>query len=55
MVASGALNIATTHLLYVHIEWVPAHVYVGIEGNDRADGLADEGTRQSDLGTILSS
>ena len=33
---------------HVHIEWVPAHV--GIEGNERADGLADEGSRQSSLG-----
>ena len=36
---------------YVHIEWVPAHV--GIEGNERADGLADEGARQSSLGRHL--
>jgi ribonuclease HI len=36
---------------HVHIEWVPAHV--GIEGNERADGLADEGARQSDLGRFL--
>jgi ribonuclease HI len=36
---------------HVHIEWVPAHV--GIEGNERADGLADEGARQSGLGQHL--
>jgi ribonuclease HI len=36
---------------HVHIEWVPAHV--GIEGNERADGLADEGARQSGLGHHL--
>jgi ribonuclease HI len=36
---------------HVHIEWVPAHV--GIEGNERADGLADEGARQSNLGHHL--
>jgi ribonuclease HI/exonuclease III len=36
---------------HVYIHWVPAHV--GIEGNERADGLADEGARQSDLGHYL--
>jgi ribonuclease HI len=36
---------------HVHIHWVPAHV--GIEGNERADGLADEGARQSGLGHHL--
>ena len=33
---------------FVLIEWVPAHV--GIEGNERADGLADGGARQSSQG-----
>ena len=36
---------------HVHIEWVPAHV--GIDGNERADGLADEGARLSGLGRFI--
>ena len=36
---------------HVRIEWVPAHV--GIEGNELADGLADEGARQSGLGLYI--
>jgi hypothetical protein len=36
---------------HVLIEWVPAHV--SIDGNEQADGLADEGARQSGLGRYL--
>ena len=36
---------------HVHIELVPAHV--GIEGNERADGLADEEARHSGLGRFI--
>ena len=35
----------------MHIEWVPANV--GIDGNERADGLADEGARLSGLGRFI--
>ena len=36
---------------HIHVEWVPAHV--GIEGNEHADQLADEGARQSDQGRYI--